>query len=253
MKSRVFAKRVAKEILRDPLSYIFCLGFPILMLLIMSVVDNSIPAQADMTVFHIYNLAPGMAYFGLTFVMLFTSIQVSKDRSTALLLRLYASPMKAIDFAIGYTIPMLVLGMVQIIICFAASYVVGLIRNYNFVLTQMLMSVVLLLPSLLMFVALGVLFGSAVSEKSAPGLCSVIISAVGMVGGIWMDVDGLGGAIKTVAQYLPFYYGVKLSRLPFNFSNNGLGCELILTLGSAVLFYGLAIIVFTSKMKKDKN
>ena len=39
MKSIVFAKRTIKEILRDPLSYIFCLGFPLVMLIIMSIVD----------------------------------------------------------------------------------------------------------------------------------------------------------------------------------------------------------------------
>ena len=114
MKSMVFAGRVGKEIRRDPLSYIFCLGFPIVMLVIMSVVDSSIPAQANMTVFHINNLAPGIAYFGLTFVMLFTGIQVSKDRTTALLLRLYASPMKAADYVIGYTLPVCILGIAQI-------------------------------------------------------------------------------------------------------------------------------------------
>ena len=126
MKSLVFAKRVLKEITRDPLSYIFCLGFPMVMLVIMSVVDRSIPAQANMTVFHIENLGPGIAYFGLTFVMLFSSIQVSKDRTTALLLRLYASPMTPADYIIGYTLPVCLLALAQMCICFAASYIVGL-------------------------------------------------------------------------------------------------------------------------------
>ncbi|MBO4359290.1 MAG: ABC transporter permease, partial [Eubacteriaceae bacterium] len=191
MKSIVFAGRVGKEIRRDPLSYIFCLGFPIVMLVIMSIVDSSIPPQANMRVFHIENLAPGIAYFGLTFVMLFTGIQVSKDRTTALLLRLYASPMKASDYVIGYTLPVLILGLVQMSVCFAVSFVVGMIRGYVFSITSILFSMLMLIPSLLMFAGIGILFGSAVSDKAAPGLCSIIISAVGMIGGIWMDIDGL--------------------------------------------------------------
>lgn len=251
MRSLVFASRVGKEIRRDPLSYIFCIGFPIIMLLIMSIVDSSIPAEANMTVFRIYNLAPGIACFGLTFVMLFTAIQVSKDRTTALLLRLYASPMKAADYVIGYTLPVCILGIVQMVLCFGAAFVIGLCKGYTFSLAAILLSMVLLLPSLLMFVGIGILFGSAVNEKAAPGLCSIIISAVGMIGGIWMDLDGIGGTIKKVAEVLPFYHGVKLGRLPFQKLLEEMPTHLIWTLVFGLAFYLLAVVVFTSKMKKD--
>ena len=67
MKGLVFAKRTIKEILREPLSYIFCLGFPLLMLLLMSVLNESLPKEAGMPLFALENLAPGTVYFGLTF------------------------------------------------------------------------------------------------------------------------------------------------------------------------------------------
>ena len=251
MKSIVFASRIGKEIRRDALSYIFCLGFPVIMLAIMSVLDSSIPTQANMTVFHIYNLAPGISYFGLTFVMLFTSIQVSKDRTTALLLRLYASPMKAVDYVIGYTLPVCILGIVQMVICYAAAFVVGLCKGYTFSVPEILFSMLLLLPSMFMFIGVGILFGSAVNEKAAPGLCSIIISAVGMIGGIWMDIDGIGGVIKKVAEVLPFYHGVTLARMPFAENFQGMPLHMIWTIGFGIVFYVMAVIVFTSKMKKD--
>lgn len=253
MKSLVFASRVGKEIRRDPLSYIFCLGFPIVMLLIMSIIDSSIPAEANMTVFHIENLAPGIAYFGLTFVMLFTSVQVSKDRTTALLLRLYASPMKPLEYLIGYTLPVCVLGVFQMIICFAAAFVIGLCKGCTLSIPSILLSMVLLLPSMLMFVGIGILFGSAVSEKAAPGLCSVIISTVGIIGGVWMDVDGLGGSIKKVAEALPFYHGVKLSRLPFANLLGEAPVHLLWTVGFGILFYAVATFIFTAKIRKDSK
>lgn len=251
MKSLVFAKRVGKEIRRDPLSYILCLGFPMVMLIIMSIIDGSIPTEANMTVFHIYNLAPGISYFGLTFVMLFTAIQVSKDRSTALLLRLYASPMKPVEYLIGYTLPVCILGIVQMLICFAAAFVIGLCRDYTFSLSSIAFSILLLLPSLFMFTGIGILFGSAVNEKAAPGLCSIIISVAGMIGGVWMDIDGIGGTIKKVAEVLPFYHGVRLARLPFGAGSGTWPTDILWTVGFGVLFYGIAIIVFTSKMKSD--
>ncbi len=251
MKSKVFAVRTWKEIMRDPLSYIFCLGFPLVMLVIMSIIDKSIPAEAGMQVFRIRNLAPGIAYFGLTFVMLFTSIQVSKDRTTALLLRLYASPMKPVEYIFGYTMPMVVLAVVQMVICFGVSFVIGLCTGDSLGVTEVLLSMLALLPSVFLFVGFGILFGTLVNEKAAPGLCSILISAAGMIGGIWMDIDSLGGAIKTVARALPFYHGVSLARLPFRESAECITEHLLWTMICGVVVYGLAVTVFRSKMKKD--
>lgn len=251
MRSFVFAKRTIKEILRDPLSYIFCLGFPMVMLVIMSIIDKSIPAQANMTVFHIENLAPGIAYFGLTFVMLFSSIQVSKDRSTALLLRLYASPMTSADYAIGYTLPVFLLALVQMVICFVASFVISLFVDYTFSIGAILLSILALIPSVFLFTGIGILFGSVVNEKAAPGLCSIIITVTGMVGGIWMDIDGLGGVIKQVASVLPFYHGVTLAKAPFRESPENTLQHLLWTVICALVVYVLAVIIFQHKMKKD--
>lgn len=251
MKSFVFAMRTIKEILRDPLSYIFCLGFPIVMLVIMSILDKSIPPQANMTVFHIENLGPGIAYFGLTFVMLFSSIQVSKDRSTALLLRLYASPMTPADFCLGYTMPVFLLALIQMVICFVASFVIGLFVDYTFSVGAILLSMLALIPSVFLFIGIGILFGSVVNEKAAPGLCSIIITVTGMIGGIWMDIDGLGGVIKKVASVLPFYHGVTLAKTPFNKNAENTVEHLVWTFICAVVVYVLAVIIFQHKMKKD--
>lgn len=221
------------------------------MLIIMSIVDSCIPAEANMTIFHIENLAPGIEYFGLTFVMLFTAVQVAKDRSTALLLRLYASPMRPADYVAGYTLPVMFLGIIQMVICFAAAFAIGLLKGYSFSPAEILLSMLLLIPSLLMFIGIGILFGSAINEKAAPGLCSIIISAVGIIGGIWMDVDGLGGIIKDIAVKLPFYHGVRLGRMPFGGSFDGIGESLVMTICFGILFYVTACIIFSAKMKKD--
>lgn len=251
MKSFVFARRTIKEILRDPLSYIFCLGFPLIMLVIMSIVDRSIPSQAGMTVFHIENLAPGISYFGLTFVMLFTSIQVSKDRTTALLLRLYASPMKPVDYIVGYTLPVIVLAALQMVICFMAAFIIGICIDYTFSVGAIFLSMLALLPSVFLFIGFGLLFGTLVNEKAAPGLCSIVITCVGMIGGIWMDIDGLGGTIKKVANVLPFYHGVQLAKVPFNTGIEQIGKHLLVTVLCAIILYFIAVCVLQGKMKKD--
>ena len=105
MKTLVFAKRNSIEVYRDPLSWIFCIAFPIVMLIIMSVVNSAIPKEAGHTLFRIDNLAGGIAVFGQMFVMLFTAIAVAKDRTGAFLTRLYSSPMKSCDFVWGLPPP----------------------------------------------------------------------------------------------------------------------------------------------------
>ena len=45
-KIRVFAVRNVKEILRDPLSFIFPLGIPVVMIKIMTILNHSIQQDA---------------------------------------------------------------------------------------------------------------------------------------------------------------------------------------------------------------
>ena len=160
-KVLAFSSRNFKELLRDPLSYIFCLGFPLIMLIIMSVINESIPPEANMTLFRIENLAGGIAVFGLSFVMLFTTLTVSKDRSGAFLVRLYATPMNSADFIAGYALPCLLLAVLQSVISFAASLVVASVSGSgSLTVGGSLLLVLTLIPGAVFFIAAGVLFGA---------------------------------------------------------------------------------------------
>ncbi len=251
MKGLIFCKRTVKEILRDPLSYIFCLGFPIIMLIIMTIVNESIPKQANMTVFQIQNLAPGIAYFGMTFVMLFACIQVSKDRNTALIMRLHASPMKSYDFILGYTLSVIIIALLQLAVTFLASYIVAIVVKGELSIPGMFMSMLSLIPSAIMFISFGMIFGTLVSEKAAPGVCSIIISVVGMIGGIWMDIDNMKGAILNISKWLPFYHGVKASRLMLAGEYSEMIKPLAITIIFMIATYVLAIVIMRIKLNKD--
>ena len=128
-KTIAFSGRNFKELVRDPLSYIFCLGFPLVMLVVMTLVNDSIPKETNMTIFRIDNLAGGIAVFGLTFVMLFVCLTVAKDRSGAFLMRLYSTPMKSGNFIAGYILPSLLLSLLQTFNAFAASLVISAITG----------------------------------------------------------------------------------------------------------------------------
>lgn len=251
MRSMTFSKRTIKEILRDPLSYIFCLGFPILMLIIMTIVNQSIPAEAGMTIFKIQNLAPGIELFGFSFIMLFTCLQVSKDRSTAFILRLYASPMKSVDFIAGYTLPVLILALLQSVITFIASVVIGVIVEYDFALGNIVMCILVLIPSALVFISFGIFFGTLLNDKAAPGICSIIITAASMLGGIWMDVDSIGGSFAKFCHVLPFYQGVTAVRYAITGAYNEMLKPMLITLGYGIVIYLFAVFVLKRKMQQD--
>lgn len=243
MKGLVFAKRTIKEILREPLSYIFCLGFPLLMLLLMSVLNESLPKEAGISLFALENLAPGTVYFGLTFIMIFSAIQIAGDRSTSLMVRLHASPMRAVDFIEGYTIPLFILGILQVCVTYAAAIILGIILKTPLKPAAVAGSMLRTLPSILLFASLGLLIGSIFNEKAAPGLCSVLVTVTGMLGGIWMPVDTLGGKTLAVSKALPFYYGVKAARTMD-------AKALIITITAAVFAVMAAVVVLGKVWKK---
>lgn len=251
MKSVVFGKRTFTEIVRDPLSYIFCLGFPLIMLILMSIINQSIPQEANMDVFQIQNLAPGIAVFGLTFVMLFTCLQVSKDRSTAFLIRLYASPIKPRDFIIGYTYPLIIIAILQSVITFIAAVIIGGVNDFSFSLVNILLCMLVLIPSAILFIGLGLFFATLLNEKAAPGICSIIITAACMLGGIWMDVDGIGGSLAKVCKALPFYHGVTAARMAISGNYSELLKPLLVIVAYAVIIYLLAVLIFKRKMQSD--
>ncbi len=251
MRSIIFSKRTAKEILRDPLTFIFCLGFPLVMLVIMTIVNESIPAEAAMEIFKPEYLAPGIVIFGFTFIMQFSCMQVAKDRTTAFLLRLYSSPMRPSDFIIGYTLPILVIAIGQSILTYAVSAVVAGIAGTPLNLGNLALSVVVNIPAIFLFMGLGMILGTLLNDKAAPGICSILITVSCIFGGIWMDVDSLGGIVLKVSKALPFYHSVQAARMAVSDQYENILMPLAVTAVYAIAIYFVAVFVMRNKMKKD--
>ncbi len=255
MRTLAFAKRNLKELLRDPLSYIFCLGFPLVMLVVMTAINSIIPAEAGLTIFQIKSLTPGIAVFGLSFIMLFATLSVSKDRSDAFLTRLFSSPMTAFDFIAGYLLPLIVMSVGQLVICFLAGGLIGAIDGESFDALGALASAASLLPCALFFIGVGILFGTLFGEKSAPPCSSIIISLCGMLGGIWFDVgmipeDNLFGI---VCRVLPFSHSVDLARSLYVGGSQDLAAHLTVSAAWAIGVFALSVLTFSLKMRSDKK
>ena len=126
MRILLFARRNTKEVLRDPVNFFFGLGFPLVLLVLLSIINGSIPPEAGNPMFEIKNLAPGLAMFGSVFMALFAGMLLSKDRTSSFLMRLFTSPMTSVDFILGYTLPMPAMTIVQAAITLLAAKLLGL-------------------------------------------------------------------------------------------------------------------------------
>lgn len=199
MRVTAFARRNYKELIRDPLTLFFGLGFPLVLLLMMNLIQRNVPVR----IFELDTLAPGMALFGLTFLALFSGLLLARDRTSAFLARLTASPMTAADFLLGYLLPLLPLAVGQSIICLGAAVALGLPVSWN-----LLAVVGALIPSALLFIGLGLLCGALFNDRQVGGACGALLTNVtAWLAGIWFDLSLMGGGFKTFAYLLPFAHG----------------------------------------------
>lgn len=204
MKLLAFSGRTAKEILRDPLNLFFGLGFPLVLLFLLSAIQANVPVP----MFEIGHLSPGVAVFGLAFLTLFAAQLIAKDRESALLQRLYTTPLTAVDFILGYLLPVLPMAVAQGIVCYAAALCLGLELNAG-----LLWGLLALLPVALFYVSLGLLCGSAMNVKAVGGVCGALLTNLSAwLSGIWFDVALVGGWFERLANVLPFIHAVELER-----------------------------------------
>ena len=240
MRVRAFAKRNMKELLRDPLTLFFGLGFPLALLLLMTVIQRNVPVS----IFELDTLAPGIALFGLTFMALFSGMLVAKDRSTSFLSRLAASPMTAADFLLGYLLPLLPMAVGQSVICMAAAVALGLPLSWN-----LLAVVTSLIPSALLFIALGLLCGTLFNDKQVGGMCGALLTNVtAFLAGIWFDLSLIGGGFKTFAYLLPFAHGADGARAALAGNWAVLPGHLLWVSAWAAAVLALAIVLFRGRL-----
>lgn len=243
MRAITFAGRSTKEIVRDPISLFFGIAFPIILLLLLSAINRNIPTD----IFNIDQLTPGIAVFSLSFIALFAAQTLAKDRSSAYLTRLLTTPLTAKDFIIGYTLPLGALAIVQSIACFVTAYFLGL----TFAVHHVFALGALLLASIV-FVGIGLLCGTLLSEKAAVGLCGALLTNLtAWLSGAWFDLTLVGGVFEKVAYALPFVHAVEMTKAIVAADYDAIFPHLYVMLAYAVVILSLAIFFFHKKIQQD--
>ena len=243
MRMLTFAKRNTKEILRDPLNLAFGLGFPLVLIVMLNAIQANIPTP----LFEIGHLTPGITVFGLCFMTLFSATIIAKDRESSLLQRLYTTPLTPLDFILGYTLPIIPIAVAQSIICSIVAIVLGLEVTVN-----ILYAVLFVIPISMLFIALGLLFGSILNVKQVGGICGALLTNLSAwLSGTWFDLELVGGTFKKIAYALPFVHAVETERavLAGNFSD--VFPHIWWVLGYAAASLAAAVLLFLRQMKQQ--
>lgn len=235
--------RNVREILRDPLSLIFMMGLPLLMEVLFYLIFHNLTAQFEMQY-----LAPGIVVFAQSFTTLFAGLLIALDRGTSFLTRLFVSRTRPFEFIVGYTLALLPLAFVQSVLFF----VVGGLLDASFWSVRLIPAAFLSLVSALLFIGLGILFGSLCNEKSIGGVSSAVITGQSVLSGMWFPVTGLSSGILTTMKVLPFKNAVVLMQSAVNGYADAwtdMFLPLIIVLAYTVVAFAAAIAVFRHKMK----
>ena len=243
MRTFVFAKRCAKEILRDPINLCFGLGFPLVLLFLL----NAIQANVPVGLFEIDTLTPGISVFGLSFITLFSATLIAKDRESAFLQRLYATPLTGLDFILGYMLPLLPIAIAQTVICYLFAIPLGLTVGVN-----ILYAVVGIIPIALLNISLGLLFGSILDVKQVGGICGALLTNLSAwLSGVWFDLELVGGIFEKIANVLPFVHAVEMEKALFQGNFAAAQAHLLPILIYAVSIAAVAVLCFLKQMKEQ--
>ena len=243
MRTMAFAARNAREIVRDPLSALFGIGFPVVLILLISMMKRSVP-EMPAEMFGIAAFTPGMAVFGLSFLSLFLGMLIANDRSSAFLMRLFACPMTGADYILGYSLPMLPLALLQGVVCYVTALFFGLPVSVN-----LLPGLAVLLVPAMLFIALGLLLGSLFTATQVGGVASILVNLAAWLSGTWFSLDMIGGVFRTLCNLLPFAHAVEAVKAAMNGEYSAMPLHLVWVAGYAVVFYGLAVWIFRRRMR----
>jgi len=241
MKFFSLANRNMKEVYRDPVSILLGLVLPVALLILFS----SIYKRSQLDMFSPQTLTPGIIIFSFAFLIMFSAILLAKDKQTAFLTRLFATPLKSSDFILAYLLPFIPVAFFQTIACSIAGVILGATFSNLFV------SLLIFLLIALTCISLGIILGALFTVNQVSGIGSLLITAISLFSGAWTPLKLMGGVFETIGYALPFAHAVDITKGLLS------GSKFVETINNfyAVLLYAivlllLAILSFKWIMKK---
>ncbi|UCG54949.1 MAG: ABC transporter permease [Dehalococcoidia bacterium] len=235
MRFMPLAKAIFKEMYRNPLHIGITIALPIGLFLIF----HAIPEWLTPTF-----LVPGIVLLGFATLTDSSGMILARDRERAFLSRLLTAPLRASDFIFSYSLPYILIAIIQIILVFAVGGILGLGISGNLGLVFLVLFVMAV-----GFIGLGMIIGSVFTYTQAP-IVWIVVMLLTVFGGAWMDLQEMGGVIQSSMSVLPFAHALDASR---DVMINGAGfsdiaVDFIWVLGYTLLFTMLGVLLFRRRM-----
>lgn len=241
MRFTALAIRNFKEAFRDPLSMGFEVGIPPVFMVIFWLLGENIGGE----IFTATMLLPAVAVFGFVFLMMISGVVLARDRQSALLSRLLATPLRSSDFILAYILPYVLIAILQIAVCFAVGVLLGLKVYGNIGLVLLILLLVAICC-----IGLGMTLGSLFTENQVLSVGSAIIVLASLFGGLWMDLEAIGGIFQRIGYALPFARAVDAARDVLMGAGFGdIAGDLGLVLAYTAVFFILGTFCFRWRMK----
>jgi ABC-2 type transport system permease protein len=224
-----------KEMYRNPLHIGLTIGLPIGLLLVF----QAIPDWLTPTF-----LVPGIVLLGFAFLTDSAGMILARDREKAFLSRLLTAPLRATDFILAYSLPYVLVAIIQIVVVFAIGGLLGLEISGNLGLVFLVLFVMSI-----GYIGLGMILGSLFTYTQA-SIVWIVVMLLTVFGGAWMDLEEIGGAIQSTMNVLPFSHALDASR---DVMINGAGfsdiaIDLLWVFGYTLVFVTLGILLFRRRM-----
>ncbi len=184
---------------------------------------------------------PSVIAFVLTFLVLLISlIIVSRESTSGVLSRLYATPLSAIERLLGYSIALLLLGiiMVSVILGIGIGVFGVVVRGSIFLL--FFGAVLYALAHVFLAVFLS---NFAKNELQAVQMAPLIALPSMALSGMLIPVSTFPDWVQTIAKFIPMYYGNRVFEgiMLKGYGISNLAPEFAVIGGIALLFFVLAV------------
>jgi ABC-2 type transport system permease protein len=176
---------------------------------------------------------------------MFSAMMLSRDREGALLSRLLTAPLKPPDFILSYSLPYIPMVIVQIALCFGIGALLGLEMPGNAGLAFLV-----LLVMGICCVELGMILGLLFNVNQVSGVGSAIITLVALLGGIWIDLEVIGGVFRDIGNALPFAHAIGGVRdvMVYGAGFSDIAVDFYWVLGYTLVFFALGTFLFRRRM-----
>jgi ABC-2 type transport system permease protein len=184
---------------------------------------------------------PSVIAFVLTFLVLLISlIIITRETTSGTLQRVYTTPLSAIERLLGYSLALLLLGILMVTVILVIGIgVFGVVVQGSFALL-FFGAVLYALAHIFLAVFLS---NFAKNELQAVQMAPLIALPSMALSGMLIPVSSFPDWVQVIAKFVPMYYGNRLFEgiMLKGYSVGELGLEFLVIGGIAALFFGLAV------------